>query len=56
MRTVAAEAPVLTGIAARRAAAALAARKPPSDIDLRAAWLEFDALMNLSVNPRQAIS
>jgi beta-N-acetylhexosaminidase len=56
MRAVAAAAPELTGIAARRAAAALAARKPPSDIDLPAARREFEALMNLSVNSRQAIS
>ena len=45
MQAVAAEAPELTGVPARRAAAALAARKPPSAIDLPAARREFAAMM-----------
>jgi beta-N-acetylhexosaminidase len=50
MRAVAAEAPVLTGEAARRAAAALAVRKSPSGIDLAAARREFAAMMTSSGN------
>ncbi len=46
MRAVAAEAPELSGDAARRAAAALAVRKSPSGIDLAAARREFAAMMN----------
>jgi beta-N-acetylhexosaminidase len=46
MRAVAAEAPELAGEAARRASAALAARKPVSPIDLAAARREFDAMMS----------
>jgi beta-N-acetylhexosaminidase len=46
MQAVANEAPELAGVAARRAAAALASRRPPSDIDLPAARREFAALMN----------
>jgi len=45
MREVAAEAPELSGQAARRAEAALAARKPPSAIDLQAARHAFAAMM-----------
>jgi beta-N-acetylhexosaminidase len=45
MRAVAAEAPELTGEAARRAAAALAVRKSPSGIDLAAARRDFAAMM-----------
>jgi beta-N-acetylhexosaminidase len=45
MRAVAAEAPVLAGSAARRAAAALAAKRPPQPIDLAAARAEFLGLM-----------
>ena len=45
MRAVAAEAPELAGEAARRAAAALAARRPPKAIDLPAARREFAAMM-----------
>lgn len=45
MRDVAAAAPVLAGEAARRAAAALASRRPPSAIDLPEARREFAALM-----------
>jgi beta-N-acetylhexosaminidase len=45
MQAVAAEAPVLAGEAARRARAALAARRPPSPIDLAAARREFAAMM-----------
>ncbi len=45
MREVAAEAPELSGQGARRADAALAARKPPSAIDLNAARHAFAAMM-----------
>jgi len=45
MRAVASEAPELSGEAARRAAAALAARKRPAAIDLQAARREFAALL-----------
>ncbi len=45
MQQVAAESPVLEGQAARRAAAALAARHAPDDIDLAAARAAFSALM-----------
>ncbi len=45
MRQVAAESPQLAGKAAERAAAALAARKGPQDIDLGTAREQFAALM-----------
>jgi beta-N-acetylhexosaminidase len=45
MREVAAEASELSGQAARRAEAALAARKAPSPIDLSAARHAFAAMM-----------
>jgi beta-N-acetylhexosaminidase len=45
MQAVAAEAPRLTGEAARRAEAALAARKTPCDIDLAEARRNFEALL-----------
>jgi beta-N-acetylhexosaminidase len=45
MQAVAAEAPRLAGQAAQRAAAALAARLPPDNIDVAAARAEFSALM-----------
>ena len=45
MAAVAAEAPELAGQAARRAAAALALRKPAAPIDVRARRAEFFALM-----------
>ena len=45
MQAVAAEAPELSGAAARRAAAALAARTPAADIDLGAARRDFAAMM-----------
>jgi beta-N-acetylhexosaminidase len=45
MRAVAAAAPVLAGEAARRAAAALATKRPPAPIDLAAARAEFCGLM-----------
>ena len=45
MRSVASEAPELTGEAKRRADAALAVRKSPSGIDLAAARREFAAMM-----------
>ncbi len=49
MRAVAGQAPELAGEAARRATAALAVRKLPSDIDLAAARREFAAMMNSQV-------
>ena len=45
MREVAAASPLLAGEAARRAAAALAARRAPDDIDIPAAREQFAALM-----------
>jgi len=45
MQAVAAEAPALSGQAARRADAAMAQRRPPSAIDLAAAREQFAALM-----------
>jgi beta-N-acetylhexosaminidase len=45
MREVAAQAPLLSGAPARRAAAALAARTPADDIDLPAARAAFAAMM-----------
>jgi beta-N-acetylhexosaminidase len=45
MREVAAESPMLTGAPARRAAAALAARHAPEQIDSAAAREQFAALM-----------
>jgi beta-N-acetylhexosaminidase len=45
MREVAAEAPELSGQAARRAATALASRRPPTAIDLTAARHAFAAMM-----------
>jgi beta-N-acetylhexosaminidase len=45
MRSVAAEAPVLRGEAARRAEAALALRKPPAPTDLAARRAEFSKVM-----------
>jgi beta-N-acetylhexosaminidase len=45
MRAVAAAAPVLAGEAARRAAAALAMRKPAAPVDLAARRAEFENLM-----------
>src|SRR5689334_9000028 len=45
MQEVASQSPVLAGVAARRAEAALAARRQPTDIDLGAARAQFDALM-----------
>jgi beta-N-acetylhexosaminidase len=50
MEAVAAEAPELSGDAARRADAALAARRPPTNIDLAAARREFAALMKTSAS------
>jgi beta-N-acetylhexosaminidase len=49
MRAVAAEAPELAGEAARRASAAMAARKPAAAIDLAAARREFDAMMSQAI-------
>ena len=49
MQAVAGEAPELAGEAARRAAAAVAARRAPSDIDLPAARQEFAALMDVRI-------
>jgi beta-N-acetylhexosaminidase len=45
MQAAAAEAPVLADAAARRAAEALAARKPPTPLDLPAARREFAAML-----------
>jgi beta-N-acetylhexosaminidase len=45
MRAVASEAPKLTGAAARRSAAAIAARRRPADIDLAPARAKFSAMM-----------
>jgi beta-N-acetylhexosaminidase len=45
MRAVAGQAPALSGDAARRASAALAARRKPEAVDLAAARREFAALM-----------
>jgi beta-N-acetylhexosaminidase len=45
MREVAEAAPLLAGDAARRADAALAARRPPAALDVRAARAEFSAMM-----------
>ncbi len=45
MQDVAAESPLLAGEAARRAKAALAARRPPEEIDLAAARAAFAAMM-----------
>jgi beta-N-acetylhexosaminidase len=53
MRAVAAEAPALAGEAKRRADAALAAKKPPSPIDIAAARSEFLQLMNSAWQPAQ---
>jgi len=46
MRQVAAQAPELAGDAARRSAAALAARTPPTPLDIDQARREFAALIN----------
>jgi beta-N-acetylhexosaminidase len=53
MQAVAAETPQLAGEAARRADAALAARKPPAPIDLAAARIEFVNLMASAWQPAQ---
>jgi beta-N-acetylhexosaminidase len=53
MQAVAAETPQLAGEAARRADAALAARKPPAPIDLAAARIEFVNLMTSAWQPAQ---
>ncbi|HEY5963405.1 MAG TPA: beta-N-acetylhexosaminidase [Xanthobacteraceae bacterium] len=49
MRQVAAEAPELSGDAARRSAAAFAARRKPAAIDLDAARREFAAMLNQQI-------
>jgi beta-N-acetylhexosaminidase len=49
MRQVAGEAPELSGAAARRAAAALAARKKPDATDIEAARREFAAMINQQI-------
>lgn len=53
MRAVAAEVPALAGEAARRAAAALAAKKPAAPIDAAARRGEFLALMNGAWQPAE---
>jgi beta-N-acetylhexosaminidase len=45
MLEVARQAPVLRGVAAQRAEAALAARKPPAPLDIAASRTEFLQLM-----------
>ncbi|MBX9829313.1 MAG: beta-N-acetylhexosaminidase [Xanthobacteraceae bacterium] len=49
MRQAASEAPGLSGDAARRSAAALAARKKPEAIDIEAARREFAAMINQQI-------
>jgi beta-N-acetylhexosaminidase len=49
MQAVAAAAPTLAGVAARRAAAALAARQAPRPLDLAAARAEFARMMDGAV-------
>ena len=56
MRAVAAEAPLLAGEAARRAAAALAIKKPAAPIDLAAGRAEFLRLMAGAWEPAQGIA
>jgi len=46
MVDLAAEAPALAGAAARRAGAALAARKPPAPLDAAASRAELAKLLN----------
>ncbi len=53
MLEVAAEAPLLAGEAARRAAAALATKKPPAALDLAASRVEFINLMARCWQPAQ---
>lgn len=53
MQAVAAEAPLLAGEAARRAAAALAARRSPAPIDLGSARTEFARLLAGAWQPAQ---
>jgi beta-N-acetylhexosaminidase len=53
MRAVAAEAPELAGEAARRAAAALALRKPPVPIDLATQRASFIKLIAGAWQPAQ---
>jgi beta-N-acetylhexosaminidase len=50
MAAVASEAPRLDGVAARRAAAALSARKAPTELDLVAARREFAAMTGVAIN------
>jgi beta-N-acetylhexosaminidase len=50
MQAVAAEAPRLEGAAARRAAAALAARKAPTELDIVAARREFAAMIGAPIS------
>jgi beta-N-acetylhexosaminidase len=50
MQAVAGEAPRLDGNAARRAAAALSARKAPTDLDLAAARREFAAMIGAPIS------
>ncbi len=56
MRAVAAAAPELAGEGARRAAAALAMRKPPAPIDLAASRAEFCKLMAGAWQPAQGMA
>jgi len=56
MRAVAAEAPALVGQSARRAAAALAAKKKPAPIELAASRAEFLSLMAGAWQPAQGFA
>jgi beta-N-acetylhexosaminidase len=56
MLAVAAQAPLLAGAAERRAAAALASKKPPGPIDLAASRSEFINLMAACWQPAQGLA
>jgi beta-N-acetylhexosaminidase len=56
MRAVAAETPVLSGEAGRRAAAALAARRPAETIDLAAARAAFVGMMGMQGPPSSSVA
>jgi len=56
MEQVAAAAPLLEGEAARRAAAALAAKRPPAPIDVAARRAEFLGLMAAAWQPAQGVA
>ena len=56
MRAVAAAAPVLAGDAARRAAAALAMKRPPAPFDVAAGRAEFSRLMKGIWPPAEVVA